>query len=309
VTDSVPGLDQVEVWDVRGATLTVENGEEIPGQLWGIPDHSVLFRPRIIEGRALLPEDGRAILLNSKIAADHGIGIGDEVEMTIGDKEVSWTVVGTILNINNSQRDNFVPFDTLSREVGNPNRGAFLMMSTVAHDIESHQELISTLRATYRTYRIRPVFFQSGGELRQQTQAQFNIIIYLMLAMAILAAVVGSVGLMSTMSINVVERRREIGVMRAIGARSGAILGIFVAEGVLVGVLSWLIALPISYPGAQVFSNVLSEQLFDMPLDFAYSAGGPVLWLFIVAILSALASLWPALSAAQVSVRESLAYE
>jgi putative ABC transport system permease protein len=161
----------------------------------------------------------------------------------------------------------------------------------------------------YKANRLKPVFFQSGGELRQQTQSQFNIITYLMLAMAVLAALVGSVGLASTMSINVVERRREIGVMRATGATSVAILGIFVVEGVLVGVLSWLLATPFSYPGARIFSGVLGQQLFEMPLDFAYSVVGLVLWLMIVTTLSALASLWPALRATQVSVRESLAYE
>ena len=46
-----------------------------------------------------------------------------------------------------------------------------------------------------------------------------------------------------------------------------------------------------------------------MPLDFIYSAGGMLLWLLIVCLLSGLASLWPALAAAQISVREALAYE
>jgi putative ABC transport system permease protein len=130
-----------------------------------------------------------------------------------------------------------------------------------------------------------------------------------MLAMAILAAAVGGVGLMTTMSINVVERGREIGVMRAIGATSGSILGVFIVEGVLVGVLSWLLAAPLSYPGARVFSGVIGNTLFELPLDFQYSVGGGVLWLVVVVVLSALASLWPALRATQVSVREALAYE
>jgi len=308
-SESVPGVTHVEVWDVRSATLELGGGEELPGQLWGIPDNSELFHPRITSGRALLPEDGRAILLNSKIAADHAIQVGDTVTLTIVGEELTWTVVGLILNVNNLQRDNFVPFDTLGREIGNPNRGAFVMMATDEHDSQIHQRIIRDLRTTYDAHRLKPVFFQSGGELREQTQAQFNIVTYLMLAMAVLAAVVGSIGLASTMSINVVERGREIGVMRAIGASSAAILGIFVAEGVMIGALSWLLAVPLSYPGARIFSTVLGRTLFQMPLDFDYSIGGVVGWLAIAVVLSALASLWPALRATQVSVRESLAYE
>jgi putative ABC transport system permease protein len=308
-TESVDGVARAEVWDVQLGTVELEDGEEIQGQLWAVPDNSKMFNPRILSGRALLPEDGRAILLNSKIASDHGIGIGDTVTVTVSEEELTWTVVGLILNVNNLQRDNFVPFDTLAREIGNANRGAFVMMGTGEHDFETHERIIRDLRAVYRAERIKPVFFQSGGELRQQTKAQFDTITYLMLAMAILAAAVGGVGLMTTMSINVVERGREIGVMRAIGATSGSILGVFIAEGVLVGVLSWVLAVPLSYPGARVFSGVIGNTLLELPLDFQYSAGGGVLWLVVVVALSALASLWPALRATQVSVRETLAYE
>jgi len=309
VTESAPGVAYAEVWDVRMGTVELDNGEEIQGQLWGIPDNSHMFNPRIVDGRALLPDDGKAILLNSKIAADHEIKVGDTVTLTVESREITWTVVGLILNINNLQRDNFVPLDTMAREIGNAQRGRFVMIASKEHNAAAHFKLIKSLRQVYEINRLKPVFFQSGGELRQQTQSQFNIITYLMLAMAVLAAVVGSVGLASTMSINVVERRREIGVMRATGATSVAILGIFIVEGVLVGALSWVLATPLSYPGARVFSDILGDQLFQMPLDFAYSLVGLLLWLIIVTVLSALASLWPALRATQVSVRESLAYE
>jgi putative ABC transport system permease protein len=308
-TESVDEVTFAEVWDVQLATLELDGAEEIQGQLWGVPDHSRMFNPRIISGRALLPEDDRAILLNSKIAADHDIGVGDPVTMTVADRELTWTVVGLVINVNNLQRDNFVPFDTMARELGIPNRGAFVMMAADAHDAASHERIIRDLRAVYDANRLKPVFFQSGGELRQQTKAQFDVITYLMLAMAVLAAAVGSVGLMSTMSINVVERRREIGVMRAIGATSLSIMGIFIAEGVFVGILSWLLALPLSYPGARLFSNAVGNALLQSPLDFDYPIGGVIGWLVIVIVLSALASLWPSLQATQVSVRESLAYE
>ncbi len=97
--------------------------------------------------------------------------------------------------------------------------------------------------------------------------------------------------------------------MRAIGASSPTIVGLFITEGVLVGALSWLLAVPLSYPGARLFSDLIGEIVLNMPLDFVYSAGGMALWLMIVLVLSALASLWPALEATKVTVREALAYE
>jgi putative ABC transport system permease protein len=149
----------------------------------------------------------------------------------------------------------------------------------------------------------------SASQQWQESQSAFGVLIYLLLAMAVLVALVGSIGLMSTMSINVVERTREIGVMRAVGATEATIAKVFVLEGVLVGVLSWLLALPLGAPGAYALSSMVGQAIVHIPLDFAYSTGGTLLWLLVVVLLSALASLWPALRATRVSIRESLAYE
>jgi len=309
VAERVPGVARPEVWDRRGAQLSLTDNEEREVYLWGVPSDSVMFKSRIVSGRGLSPGDGRAILLNSKIALDEGIQVGDEIELTIGERESTWTVVGLVLNVNNLQRDNFVPFDALARATGNANRGGAVMVMLDEHDSATLQRLVRELRDAYTARGMKPAALQTIEEVRQTNQVQFNVITYLMLAMAVLAAIVGSVGLMSTMSINVVERKREISVMRAIGATSVTLLGIFVTEGVLVGVLSWLLAVPLSYPGSLAFNNLVSTTLFRIPLDFDYSLGGALAWLAIVAVLSATASFWPALSAARVSVQEALAYE
>ena len=309
VAESAPGVTRAEMWDQRGADLSLENGEGREVFLWAVPRDSQVFSPRIVSGRGLLSGDNRAILLNSKIAADEGFQVGDEIELTIGERESTWTIVGLILNVNNQQRDNFVPFDALARATGNVNRGSFMMVMSEGEESITQQDLIRDLRDAYTARGMKPAGLQSTDEVCQMNRTQFDMITYLMLAMAVLAAVVGSVGLMSTMSINVVERRREIGVMRAIGAQSASVLGIFVIEGVLIGLLSWMLAAPLSYPGARALNDLVSTKLFQIPLDFDYSMGGLVLWLVIAIVLSALASLWPAMSATQVSVREALAYE
>ncbi len=309
VTESVPGVVKAEVALRRGGELLLPAGDEREVGIWGVPPDSEMFRPRIVSGRNLLPEDDCAILLNNKIATDEGFRVNDVITLTIDDRESTWTVVGLIINTNNDQRDNFVPIEPLARETGNANLGGTVWVMAEKHDLETQQKLVSDLREAYPARRIQASYFESAQEIKQRVQKQFDLITSLMLAMAILAAIVGSIGLTSTMTINVVERGREIGVMRAIGARSLAIAGIFVAEGVLIGVLSWLLAVPISYPGARVFSSMIGVTVFEIPLDFCYPISGILLWLVIVGVLSALASLWPALRATRVSVREALAYE
>jgi len=82
-----------------------------------------------------------------------------------------------------------------------------------------------------------------------------------------------------------------------------------VVEGVVIGLLSWLLAVPISYPSALAFGNAVGDTLIRVPLQFVYSTDAVLFWLVIVMVSSALASLWPALGAARISVREALAYE
>ena len=307
--ESVPGVVKAEVVCRRGVTLSLPGSEEREVGIWGVPPDSEMFRPRMASGRALLPGDGRAILLNAKIAADEGFQVGDEVTLTIDEEESKWTVVGLIINVNNDQRDNFVLRDVLARETGDANKGGTVWVMTREHDPETQLRVAEDLREAFSARRIEAGYFESADEIRGRVQMQFDLITNMMLVMAILAAIVGSIGLASTMTINVVERRREIGVMRATGARSAAIAGIFVAEGVLVGVLSWLLAVPFSYPGARVFSRAIGLSVFEIPLDFSYPLSGVVSWLAIVVLLSVLASLWPSLRATRISVRESLAYE
>ena len=130
-----------------------------------------------------------------------------------------------------------------------------------------------------------------------------------LLIMAVLLAVVGGLGLMGTMSINVLERTREIGVLRAIGASNGAVLRIVIAEGVLIGVLSWAIGALLALPLSLLLSNAVGVAFLQMPLDFVFSLSGLAIWLGIVVLLAALASFLPAWSASRVTVRDVLAYE
>jgi putative ABC transport system permease protein len=309
VTESVPGVARAEVALRRGAELSLGGDEQRQVGMWGVPLESRTFRPRIVEGRNLLPGDGRAILLNQKIAADEGFQVGDEITLSIDNEESTWTVVGLVINVNNDQSDNFVLREPLAREIGEVGMGGTVWITTEEHDLATQQRVMRDLRAVYPARRIEATWYESAQEIKQQVKKQFQLITTLLLAMAGLATAVGAIGLTSTMSINVVERGREIGVMRAIGATSAAVAGIFVAEGVLVGVLSWLLAVPLSYPGAWAFARALGQSVFEIPLDFRYPLSAVLLWLGIVAALSALASLWPALRATRVSVRSALAYE
>jgi len=235
--------------------------------------------------------------------------VGDAVTVSIGDDETEWTVVGLYLSVDSVSNEFFVPLTVLGRETGAGGRGRQVKVLSEGDDLGSQRRLIQALKDTFAAQRIEVADSWSASEQLEESQASFGILTSILLAMVVLTAIVGGIGLMGTMSMNVVERRREIGVMRAIGASSPDIVGMSVVEGVLVGALSWLLAVPLSVPGARLFSDLIGQALLEMPLQFVYSAGGMMLWLLVVVVLSALASLWPALQATRVTVREALAYE
>jgi putative ABC transport system permease protein len=126
--------------------------------------------------------------------------------------------------------------------------------------------------------------------------------------LALIVALVGGIGLMGALSISVVERTREIGVMRAIGAHSRSIMGMFVLEGVLQGLFSWAVAVPLSFLIGYPVARQLGQTMLDIDLDYSYSYGAVLVWLGIILVIATLASLVPARSATRISVRESLAY-
>jgi len=304
----VPGVTAAEVWGFGSAAVLL-GGEEIEIQLWGVPDHSTIFHPNLTGGRALQPGDGQVILLNNKLATDEGIRPGDVITLKIQGKESDWTVAGAAINLWNGQMVSFVPLDVLQRKTGAINQGSAVFVASEKHDAESQNQLARDLREAYSARHFTDLTLKSVAQMREENSSMFNILIYLLLSMALLAAAVGSFGLMGSLSINVAERRREIGVMRATGAQGRAVIGIFVVEGMMTGALSWLFAALLSYPVGKAFVNALGSAL-QLPMgSYRYSFGGVAGWLAIVLALSALSSLWPARQATKVSVREALAYE
>jgi putative ABC transport system permease protein len=107
----------------------------------------------------------------------------------------------------------------------------------------------------------------------------------------------------------VLERRREIGVMRAIGASNRMVARIVIVEGLTVGLLSWLLGALLALPLGWALGNVIGVAFMQSPLAYTFSIGGVLLWLVLVMALSVIASVLPARGAWRLSVREVLAYE
>jgi putative ABC transport system permease protein len=174
---------------------------------------------------------------------------------------------------------------------------------------ENQTPMGNALEESYRDAGFRVQQMATIAQLRTIISTVFNVIIVFLLFMALLLGFVGGLGLMGTMSINVLERTREIGVMRAIGATDGAVLRIVMFEGILIGILSWLIGALAALPVSKLMNEGVGVA-FQVPgLSFTFSTQGVLLWLAIVVGLAGLASFLPAWNATRVTVRDVLSYE
>jgi putative ABC transport system permease protein len=139
-------------------------------------------------------------------------------------------------------------------------------------------------------------------------QHMLMIYVFLIVMSAILVGV-GGLGLVTTMSLNVLERRREMGVMRAIGATPGLVCRIMAAEGCVIGLMSWAASGMIAWPVSRVMGNVLVNRMFTNGLDFAFETSGLWIWLAVCLVLGVFASVLPAWQASRRPVREAIGYE
>ena len=271
-------------------------------------DSEVVRAPAIVEGRWLLPEDQNAIVVNAILLKDEpDIAVGDEIILKIEGRERPFRVVGKCLGILAPMA--YANYSHVAQITGNVGQAGTVLVTTERHDLASVKATATALEAHFDRVGLRVNDVQTVLGERAEVSASIGIIVALLLIMAVLLAVVGGLGLMGTMSINVLERTREIGVLRAIGAPNRGVAQVFILEGVIIGLLSWALGSLLALPLGRLLADAVGVPLMGTPLTFTYSMNGAWIWLLLVALLSVLASLVPARNASRLTVREVLAYE
>jgi putative ABC transport system permease protein len=111
------------------------------------------------------------------------------------------------------------------------------------------------------------------------------------------------------LSMNVLERTREIGVMRAIGAYNEVILKLVIVEGLLIGLISFGLGAALSFPISTMLANIVTQAIFKTSASATFTLLGFAIWLGVVLFLAVIASVIPARNASRLTIREVLAYE
>ncbi len=313
---AIPGVTTIETWGSVPVVLQYADGSDENKDTLQImappPAGTTLIDPLLVEGRWLQPEDTNAIVIPRSVAQppDGGpqLHAGDDLTLYLnGSQKTVWHVVGIVPSeLEGGVYASYHYLAEITRQQGLAGRA---LVAVKDHDPTLQTTVSQTLEQRLAEDGFSVVFLQKLSTKRQVLFNHIIIMLVLLMVISIMLIAIGAMGLASTMSVNVMERTREIGMMRAIGASTSAIMQIIIAEGTIISVLSWLPGCLVAVPVTVIVGTLAGEFFLKRPLELAFPFWIPLLWLAIVLVVAVVASLSPAWSAARLTVREVLAYE
>ncbi len=236
-----------------------------------------------------------------------GVKVDDRMTLEVNGRGKQWLVAGVMFNP--FDKFGYANFHYVSNIRGTSGMASALYVRTEQNDGQSQARMAAILEE-----RLKESGTEVNSSMTMETQAsswgnQFDFMVVFLMSMAAMPALIGALGLAGMMSLNVMERTREIGIMRAIGASTRTIGSIIITEGLAIGIISWILAVPLSVPISLLFDNMLGNAFFNQPLDFVFSPVGVLIWLIVAVIVSVIASVLPAFRAMRMSVQETLSYK
>ena len=308
-TLELEGVRAVETWAVDHGRL-VFSDDHLSGSiiLYGVPQGTQMTRPGVIHGSWLSSSVRRGIFVNADfLALSPNLKVGSVITLNIAGREEQWTILG-------SGGRGFIPvaymfYEDLAEETGLDGLANRLVIQTTRTDPLFQSAVESSVLSRLDEIHVDVLGSQTTTQLKATSAAQMDILIVLLLAMVVLIALVGGLGLAITMSLSVIERTREIGILRSLGARNGVVRRVVIVEGLVIGLISWALSIPCSIPFAVWLGNSLGISLLAIPLDYTFSVPAVLMWLGLMTVISVIASLIPAQSAARLTIRDALVYE
>jgi ABC-type antimicrobial peptide transport system permease subunit len=317
---TLPNVRRMERFGIAGAQTPW--GKLV---LWGFEPRTQIYHYQLISGRWMREDDTNVVLISDMVAAKTGLHLGSRLVVTSlgGNKSLTWTVIGTMKEAVDSLGQigtAVVPVTTLYQFEGMPATSAaddvnkLLIqakdstpagVNQLADQIDAIGTRLILSGSVGRGAGLGPVFLVQDEALRHQRN--FYILYAVLYAVALLTGAAGILGLASALTASVVERQREVGLMRAMGASSWRVGQVFWVEGLSLGGIAWclgsLLGLPLAYAFLQFFSYLV------IPVDFVVDPLAFLVMLAAMLLIVTLASVVPARHASRLRIADLLRYE
>jgi putative ABC transport system permease protein len=310
VAAEVPGVTAVESWSMDAATrLRPDDTESNFFRVYAVPPQSATIDPQMDQGEWLNGHAENAVVVNSDLLdKEPDIQVGETIRLDIGGREVDSPVAG-IIRTDSQGPAVYMNYHDYAYLTRTPGLATHVQIVNGGSSGTNQDAIRRQLFEAYEDAGFEVSSTRTAQQINDQNELMFTIIVAVLILMALLLAAVGGLGLTTTMSINIMERIREIGVLRAVGASNFSVRQIVLAEGVVIGMLSWLVGLLLSVPISAFLSDQVGLALLNVPLNYEYSLLSAVVWFFALMAIAVAASLGPARDAVRLTIREVLAYE
>jgi putative ABC transport system permease protein len=303
VLNKHPDVVHAEYWIESGAMLGETNVSLI-----GPDANTKLLDLPLIAGRWLQPDDEAGAVINQSALA-HDLHLGGNIPLRINGKIVTWRIVGVVNELAPHANVYAPPRTTLAATGKSPDLTRSARIVTRQRDIPGQLAASKSIEQALNNAGIDVAVVQSINDSRKSFADHLVIIKSALIFAALLVVLVGGLGLTSTLTLNVFERTREIGILSAIGATPRTIARDVVFEGMVMAALSWCVAIIAAIPITFALDDAAGRMFIRSALDFYMSPIAVAAWLLLVLILAALSSFHPARRSARLAVREAIAYE
>lgn len=302
------GVESVEGWlRLDAFRIRPDNTENENIFLIGLPTDSATIEPTLTGGRWLQPGDTNAIVVNEDfLREEDDLSIGGQVELDLEGRRQYWTIVGSVT----SQLIGpiaYVPVDELSGLLGSP--GQVNLLAVNLEPGQDADQASDNLETRLLEAGIPLGSVMTHAEIRGQTQSLFDLLIWTLMVVAALLGIVAIIGVTGSMMLGVLERTREIGVLRTVGASSRAIRRGLLTEGLTIGVMGWMFGTLLGVPIAWLLGQGIGNAFLFTPLPFTFSWLAVGIWLIAVLTIGIVGATRPARAASRLTIREILSYE
>ena len=270
---------------------------------------TVLIHPEMVEGKWLTSDSSNDGVLNQLARSfSDGVHIGDEILLSLNGKPTKWKVIGFCLDVG-TPATAYVPQQAFAQQANTIGMTNQLRIAYTNRTRDFTAPINRTVETLLERDNVPVKISMPVWLLQNAIAAHMKVLVNALLAMAVLMALVGLLGLMSTTGMNIMERTREIGVMRAIGAKPATIRNLIVWEGLSIGIMSIVAAFAVALGLSFYLGRFIGTMAFRTPLSLTISWQSLMIWFFIIVAGCYVATLLPARRANKISTLEALAYE
>jgi putative ABC transport system permease protein len=309
----VSGVTYAEGWATTSTIIVNKDGSETQDiEIVGLPYDTKTINPLLTSGIWLESNESQGVVVNEDFIEDHPeYVVHDSIVLKINGRKYTYQIVGIVSKHLSGARV-YMGYRDFEKATGMQNTVNQIRVASVAGKTAKpkiQDQIAKQLDERFKNAMLPEATSSTEHEYLGTFTGVFNIILVILVIMAGTLAVVGGLGLSGAMGMNVLERTREIGVLRAVGASNFTVRQVVVIEGLIVGFISWILGAIVSAPSGWLLATAIIYAILKITPRYQYSLPGLLIWFAIVISLGAISSLIPAMRASRLRVREVLDYE